>query len=168
MISPINYDYNKTIYPHIRTNSNYSSAQPVSRVSPVKPVNVSGTVYIEKPQAAECQTCNSRKYIDGSNEGNVSFKTPTHISPEASRAVVSSHEKEHVSNAVSEGSKPGKELVFSSVRLEMDVCPECGKTYIAGGETITQMKYNVGNPYEKSRKSVEESLLKGMNFDAVA
>jgi hypothetical protein len=50
----------------------------------------------------------------------------------------------------------------------MDVCPECGKAYIAGGETITQMKYNVDNPYEKARKSAEESLLKGMNFDAVA
>ena len=31
----------------------------------------------------ECQTCKNRKYQDGSDEANVSFKTAQHISPEA-------------------------------------------------------------------------------------
>jgi len=48
----------------------------------------------------ECETCANRTYVDGSNEGDVSFKTPGHISPEASAAVVSSHEYEHVRNAM--------------------------------------------------------------------
>jgi hypothetical protein len=168
MINPINYDYNNTIYPYIRVNSKAFAAAPVNKVSPVKPVYDRGAIIVGKTQPSECQTCKNRKYIDRSNEGNVSFQTPTHISPEASRAMVSSHEQEHVSNAVSKGNRPGNELVSSSVRLNMDVCPECGTPYIAGGTTVTQMKYNVKNPYESSRKSAEESLLKGMNFDAVA
>jgi hypothetical protein len=50
----------------------------------------------------------------------------------------------------------------------MEICPECGKPYVAGGVTTTLIKYNTGNPYEKSRKSAEASMLKGMNVDYVA
>jgi hypothetical protein len=50
----------------------------------------------------------------------------------------------------------------------MAVCPECGTPYIAGGETRTTIKYQEQNPYESNRKSVEGSLLKGMNVDYVA
>lgn len=32
---------------------------------------------------SECETCANRKYQDGSDEGNVSFKAAAHISPEA-------------------------------------------------------------------------------------
>ena len=46
----------------------------------------------------ECQTCKNRKYQDGSNE-NVSFKSASHISPEAAGIRVAAHEAEHVSNA---------------------------------------------------------------------
>ena len=35
----------------------------------------------------ECETCKNRKYVDGSNESDVSFKSPTHVSPEASMTV---------------------------------------------------------------------------------
>ena len=31
----------------------------------------------------ECQTCKNRKYVDGSNDANVSFKNAAHVSPEA-------------------------------------------------------------------------------------
>jgi hypothetical protein len=50
----------------------------------------------------------------------------------------------------------------------MAVCPECGTPYVEGGETRTTIKYNVSNPYENERKSLEGSMLKGINFDAVA
>ena len=106
--------------------------------------------------------------MDGSNDSNVSFQTPTHVSPEASFAAVSSHEQEHVANAVSEGNQSGNQLLSTSVTLEMSVCPECGTPYVAGGTTRTTIEYNTSNPYENSRKSLEGSLLKGMNFDAVA
>lgn len=36
----------------------------------------------------ECQTCKNRKYIDGSDEANVSFKNAAHVSPEAAGAAV--------------------------------------------------------------------------------
>lgn len=75
----------------------------------------------------ECQTCKSRKYIDGSNEGNVSFKTAGHIAPQSSAAVVASHEREHVKNAVSEGNKDGNRLLNVSVSLKTSICPECGR-----------------------------------------
>lgn len=104
----------------------------------------------------ECETCEKRTYVDGSNENNVSFKTPGHISPEASAAKVSAHEYEHVRNAYQEDKEEGKELVSVSVSLKTAVCPECGKTYVAGGETRTLMRNGVEeNPYEKQQKAYE-------------
>ena len=47
----------------------------------------------------ECQTCKNRKYQDGSNESDVSFKAPGHISPQSSAAAVRAHEQMHVTNA---------------------------------------------------------------------
>lgn len=116
----------------------------------------------------ECKTCKERKYIDDSDE-NVSFKTPGHISPEASGIVVSAHESEHVNNARSESTKPGAELVSASVTLKTAICPECGKTYVSGGTTKTQIKYSdEQNPYQKMRKKTDELLLKGINIDYAA
>ena len=45
----------------------------------------------------DCETCANRKYQDGSDEGNVSFKSASHISPESAGARVRAHEGEHVS-----------------------------------------------------------------------
>lgn len=142
---------------------------PISNVSRVTPVNADNTVdSSSKVQPVECQTCKERKYVDGSNDPDVSFKTPGHISPEASYAKVSSHEREHVANAIAEGSKPNAQLVSSTVTLKMGVCPECGRTYVAGGLTKTQIRYSESNPYEKNRKSLEGSVLAGVNIDASA
>lgn len=138
------------------------------RVGALRPLGEKSSINIEKTNPVECQTCKNRKYVDGSNESNVSFKTPTHISPQASYAAVAAHEQQHVSNAVAEGSQLGNELVSASVSFKSAVCPECGTPYLSGGTTRTVMKYNESNPYESSRKSLEGSLLRGMNFDAVA
>ena len=118
--------------------------------------------------AKECQTCKNRKYVDGSNESDVSFKTPSHISPESSAAMVMSHEQMHVSYARQEGSKENAELVSASVRLKMAVCPECGRSYVEGGVTNTTIKYSESNPYERNRKLIEGSFLKGQYIDAYA
>lgn len=105
----------------------------------------------------ECETCANRTYVDGSNEGDVSFKTPGHISPEASAAVVSAHEYEHVRNAMQEDKRPDAELVSVSVSLKTAVCPECGTTYVAGGKTRTLMRYGKElNPYEKQQNAYNE------------
>ena len=141
---------------------------PVTRINPVAPLGQKGNINIEKAQALECGTCKERKYVDVSNESNVSFQTPTRISPQASFSAVSAHEQQHVSNAVSEGNRPGVELVSASVSYRMGVCPECGTPYVSGGTTRTTMKYNESNPYERARKSLEGSFLRGINFDSVA
>lgn len=126
------------------------------------------TKELDKTGKVECQTCKDRKYQDGSNEGNVSFKAPGHISPEASAAVVMSHEGEHVANAFSKAAQNNGKVVSASVSLQTGVCPECGKTYVAGGTTRTQIKYNEENPYDKNKKIADETVLKGMNIDYAA
>jgi len=160
--------YTTYAYPAAGVNALNSPASAVAKISNIRPVAETATILVDKAQQAECQTCKDRKYMDVSNEANVSFQTPTHISPEASFAAVSAHEQQHVANAAATGSQPGNRLAYSSVSLKMGVCPECGKPYIAGGTTKTQIKYNEANPYEASRKSIESSLLKGMYFDSVA
>jgi hypothetical protein len=169
MISPIQgygFSYVSPIYNY--NNSALSPVNPVAKSASVGSSDNIRTFYPNKVNKSECQTCKSRKYVDQSNEGNVSFKAPGHISPEASYAKVSAHEMEHVGNAISEGSKEGSNLVSSSVRLKMSVCPECGTPYVSGGVTSTTMEYNTSNPYERERKSIEEGLLKGQFIDYVA
>ena len=100
----------------------YDTLYPVYNANPVTPVDQAGRVTRgsegttdtesgKKVEKTECQTCKNRKYVDGSNEGNVSFKTPGHISPESSGAKVMAHEKEHVANAVAKGNQADNKLV---------------------------------------------------------
>lgn len=112
----------------------------------------------------ECETCQNRKYQDGSNE-MVSFKAPGHISPQASATAVMSHEQEHVSNAYDKAEREGGEVVQASVRIQTAVCPECGRTYVSGGETTTQIKYNEENPYAKGFKTADSSVVAGQNLN---
>lgn len=115
----------------------------------------------KKLDGTECETCKNRRYQDGSNDANVSFKAPGHISPGNSAAVVASHEQEHVSNARAEDQEENKELVSSSVRLFSATCPECGRTYTAGGETNTVMRTT-----SESKRKPEDKL--GKNVDIAA
>lgn len=124
----------------------------------------------EKPSSPEeCETCKNRKYVDGSDEGDVSFKTPGHISPENSAAKVMAHEQEHVQNAIQEGSEEGNELVSASVTLKTAVCPECGTTYVAGGETRTTIRHTAETAYRKQQQAFENSAQgKAGGFDQAA
>lgn len=142
---------------------------PVSNVARVTPVKTDNTVdSASRVKSAECQTCKNRKYVDGSNEADVSFKTPGTVKPEEAYAKVSAHERQHVSNAIAKGSKPGAKLISASVALKMSVCPECGTSYIAGGTTTTQIKYSKSNPYDKNASEAFGNLLVGNNVDAKA
>ncbi len=117
----------------------------------------------------ECETCANRTYVDGSNESDVSFKTAGHIAPEAAASTVRAHEYEHVRNAYQEDSKEGKELVSVSVSLKTAICPECGKTYVAGGKTRTLMRSGVEeNPYEKQMQAYSNFAAKAKGFDSAA
>jgi hypothetical protein len=160
----------------------YDTLFPIYNASPVSPVRQAGKVTrgtegmtdtneTNKVQKSECQTCKNRKYVDGSNEGDVSFKTPGHISPESSASTVMAHEQEHVSNARAEGSKENKELVSATVTLKTSVCPECGRVYVSGGTTHTKIQTTVSssaNPYDKLQQDMNRNLLSGMNFDMSA
>ncbi len=97
----------------------------------------------------KCETCENRQYVDGSDEPDVSFKTPGHIDPSASASVVMSHEREHVANAIQKGSKPDAKLISASVTLHTSICPECGRAYISGGTTRTKIKHTSdGSPID--------------------
>jgi hypothetical protein len=87
--------------------------------------------------AGGCKTCKSRKYQDVSNDPGVSFKSATTVAPEAAAAAVASHEREHVSRERTKAGNEGRKVVYQSVRYSSACCPECGKTYISGGETTT-------------------------------
>lgn len=117
-----------------------------------------------KPEG-ECQTCKNRKYRDGSDE-MVSFKSAAHISPEASAGMVRSHEQEHVSNAYKKAATGNGKVVSASVSLHTAICPECGRSYISGGTTTTQIKYyNEGNPYQQDLKKTDGVKYKGRQID---
>lgn len=85
----------------------------------------------------ECPACKNRKYVDGSDDPGVSFKTPTSVSPGQSKMAVLSHEKEHVTRNRAEAEAEGREVTHSSVSLQYATCPECGKQYVSGGLTRT-------------------------------
>ncbi len=111
-----------------------------------------------------CKTCRERTYVDGSNESDVSFKTPGHIDPGAAPFVVAGHEREHVANAVQKASAPGAKLISASVRLITSICPECGRSYVAGGVTNTIIQYNT-DVYAQGKKKTDGLLLNGGRLD---
>ncbi len=122
----------------------------------------------KKSSPAECETCKNRKYQDGSDE-MVSFKAPGHIDPNNAASVVLSHEHEHVSNAYNKAKNNNGHVERATVQLKTDICPECGRSYISGGVTNTQIKYyNEDNPYQKDLKSTDAVRLKGANVDIAA
>jgi len=117
----------------------------------------------------ECETCANRKYQDGSDEGNVSFKTASHISPEAAGSRVRAHEGEHVSNAYKKAAQKNGKVLNASVAIHTSICPECGRTYVSGGVTNTTIKYtNEDNPYTKNQKALDAVKFKGANIDYAA
>lgn len=108
----------------------------------------------------ECQTCKNRKYQDGSDDPGVSFKTASKVNGNA-EAAVRGHEQEHVTRNRAKAEREGSEIVYQSVIIKHAICPECGDTYVSGGETTTVTKktltsdgepvdrVNSENPYNK-------------------
>lgn len=118
-----------------------------------------------KSSPAECKTCAERKYQDGSDE-MVSYKSPTHISPSSSASSVMAHEQEHVANAYKKASEKNGKVLQASVTLKTAICPECGTSYIAGGETNTSIQYsNEDNPYMQNKKALDAQAYVGTNLD---
>lgn len=120
---------------------------------------------VGKSSPEECQTCKNRKYQDGSDE-MVSFKSPRHVSPESSAGAVRAHEQEHVSNAFKKAATGNGKVLSASVTLRTAICPECGRSYVSGGTTRTQIKYyNEENPYQQALKSADRAKYTGLHAD---
>ncbi len=118
-----------------------------------------------KSSPAECDTCKDRKYQDGSDE-MVSFKAAAHISPQASASRVRAHEQEHVSNAYKDAAQKNGKVLSANVSIHSAVCPECGRSYVSGGTTTTQIKYyNEENPYQQDLKATDAIKYQGMNLN---
>ena len=148
-----------------------SAAVGTSAVAGTKPILNPNASTAKTPgrvsSPAECETCKNRKYQDGSDE-MVSFKSAQHISPQSAPARVRGHEAEHVSNAYKDAAMNNGKVLQASVSLKTAVCPECGRTYVCGGETTTKIKYeNESNPYEKERKAMHRQGLVGANIDLI-
>lgn len=119
---------------------------------------------VQGVKKTECQTCKERRYQDGSDE-MVSFKAPAHISPEASASTVRAHEQEHVSNAFKKAAQGEGKVLQASVRLQTAICPECGRSYVAGGTTTTRIQYKEDNPYGKNTKALQAEAFVGKHVD---
>lgn len=116
----------------------------------------------------DCKTCKTRKYQDGSDE-NVSFKSPSHVSPQAAGAAVRAHENEHVNNAYKKAAQNNGQVLSASVAIHTAVCPECGRSYVSGGTTHTMIKYtNESNPYQQELKKTDGMKLRGAHVDLAA
>ena len=103
-----------------------------------------------KNPTEECETCENRKYQDGSDEHNVSFKAATHISPNAAASAVRAHEGQHVSNAYKKAAQEDGKVLRASVTIHTSICPECGRSYVAGGTTRTLIRYG-DSDYDKNK-----------------
>lgn len=169
-ISGVNTDRN--LYNNMAVPASMSRVEPLSKQDMVQAVKAGETDKVSASQlktlkrsgAVECATCASRKYQDGSNEGNVSFKAPGHIAPSASAGKVMAHEQEHVSNAVQKASKKDAKLMAANVTLKTAICPECGRSYVAGGTTHTMIKYSK-DKFGQNKKSADYQATIGANFD---
>lgn len=127
-------------------------------------VNPAELKSLKRAGAVPCETCASRKYQDGSDENDVSFKAPGHIAPSASAGRVMAHEQEHVGNAYEKAAKGDGKVLAANVSLKTAICPECGKSYVAGGVTHTMIRYNE-DPVSQNRKSQDYLMLAGANID---
>lgn len=109
----------------------------------------------------ECQTCKSRKYVDGSDDAGVSFKTPQHVGASQSASAVIGHEMQHYSRETADAKLNGGEVVSASISIDRKTCPECGRSYVAGGQT------RVTKRFDKDKKA-ESEYFKNQFYNATA
>ena len=124
----------------------------------------------EALEEGECQTCESRKYQDGSDDMGVSFQTPTNMKPEQAASAVRGHEMEHVYREQAKANREGRKVVSQNVTMHTEICPECGKSYVSGGTTRTVTKADTDNAAQQqdlARQNEEEQKTR-TPFSAVA
>lgn len=118
----------------------------------------------EAAEEGECQTCEKRKYQDGSDDMGVSFKTPTNVKPEQAASAVRGHEMEHVVREQAKAKREGREVVSQSVTMHTGICPECGRTYVSGGTTHTVTRAAREDYAQQEREAQKPTLLEKMQL----
>lgn len=113
----------------------------------------------EKQDDGHCETCENRKYQDGSDDPGVSFKTAGKIDPANAEAVVRGHEYEHVNRNRAKAAREDREIVYQSVVIKHGICSECGDSYVAGGETTTVTRAARDERFEVGMKDSENGKL---------
>lgn len=109
-------------------------------------------------EEGECQTCENRKYQDGSDDPGVSFKTATKLSPEEAATAVRGHEMEHVVREQAKAAREDREVISQSVTIKTAICPECGTVYTSGGTTRTVTKGAAKNNPEEAPEENNTTL----------
>ena len=104
-----------------------------------------------------CQTCKNRRYQDGSDDSGVSFQQPTAMDPTTAQYRVKGHEMEHVRREQMKAKEEDRKIVAQSVQIKTDICPECGKLYVAGGVTRTVSQAVNGDFYNLFRVGAEDN-----------
>lgn len=120
----------------------------------------------EEQEDGECETCKNRKYQDESDDPGVSFKTASKVGAGSAEAAVRGHEYEHVNRNQAKAAREDKEIVYQSVIIKRAICPECGKSYVSGGETKTVTREKRDERFDVGLSDKTEEL--GKLFDAVA
>ena len=115
-------------------------------------------------EEGRCETCEKRKYQDGSDDPGVSFKTPTNVSPDQAASAVRGHEQEHVVREQAKAQREDRKVVSQTVTYHTGICPECGKTYISGGTTRT---VTAANPQEQQPDPNQNNTSSYAPFSAV-
>lgn len=151
-INNANNDYN-----NVNNNSNLYNANTALK-NRVNEFNESGVKQKKTSDIQECQTCNNRKYQDGSNDPGVSFKSPAKLSPQQAATAVYSHEREHYTREASKAEDEGREVVSNTISIFTSICPECGKTYVSGGDTRTTTKKKDEDQLEFAKKFFENTV----------
>ena len=119
-------------------------------------------------EKGECETCEKRKYQDGSDDMGVSYQTPTNIKPEQAASAVRGHEMEHVYREQAKADREGRKVVSQSVTMHSEICPECGKSFVSGGTTRTVTKAETDNAAQQEDRQNEEEEKARTPFSAVA
>ncbi|MCL1988347.1 MAG: hypothetical protein FWG64_10325 [Firmicutes bacterium] len=102
-----------------------------------------------------CQTCQNRRYVDQSDDGGVSFQTPTRLNPGQAASAVFAHEREHYTREANRADRENREVVSNTIRVFTSVCPECGAQYVSGGETRTVTRAAQESSYENNNDDEE-------------
>ena len=122
------WDGDKAEFDFDRTTKNKKSAFGYGNTDKAKTIEPKG----------ECTTCNSRKYVDKSNDMSVSYQTPTKLNPSTAALAIGAHEREHVYNERAKAEREGREIVSQTVTIKYSVCSECNIMYPSGGVTRTR------------------------------